>query len=315
MDERGASMIHAHLGIENPREWFAMKPFAIFAFAFLAIFFCGCVTKDDIVRLDERLTTLERRMDRRDAEVEKTLDDVDKRVTALQETLRGDGQALRDQSAGLYATLEEIQNSLRSMQGGYEEADYRLKQEVRGIQSSNRDARQEMEAASDLRERRIARLEQYLNLESAKPEEAPPPSPETPTLSDRIDAAVDGEELYTLAKQAFDAGDYEAGRRGFQKLLSDHPGSKNADNAQFWIGETYYKEKWWQKAILEYQKVIENYPKGNKVRAALLKQGFSFYNIGGNDNKANSRLILKELARKYPKSNEAKIAKRKLKEF
>ncbi len=292
-----------------------MRPFAITVCAFLALFFSGCVTKEDIVRLDERLVTLERRMDRRDAEMDKTLDDVDKRLTALQDTLRGDGQALRDQSAGLYATLEEIQNGLRSVKGNFEEADYRLRQDVQGLQSSNRKAWQESGEAAELRDRRIARLEQYLNLEAAKPVEATPPSPAAPTLSDRIDAAETEEEVYSLAKQAFDAGDYEVGRRGFQKLLAEHPGSKNADNAQFWIGETYYKENWWQKAILEYQKVIENYPKGNKVRAALLKQGFSFYNIGGNDNKANARLILKELARKYPKSNEAKIAKRKLKEF
>ncbi|MBW2198143.1 MAG: tetratricopeptide repeat protein, partial [Deltaproteobacteria bacterium] len=86
--------------------------------------------------------------------------------------------------------------------------------------------------------------------------------------------------------------------------------SKNADNAQFWIGEIYYHEKWYEKAILEYQKVIEKYPKGNKVQASLLKQGFAFLNLG---DKSNARLILSELIKKYPKSNEAKIAKRKLK--
>jgi TolA-binding protein len=56
--------------------------------------------------------------------------------------------------------------------------------------------------------------------------------------------------------------------------------------------------------------VIENYPKGNKVPASLLKQGFAFLNLG---DKANSRLILQELIKKYPKTNEAKIAKDKLK--
>jgi len=83
-----------------------------------------------------------------------------------------------------------------------------------------------------------------------------------------------------------------------------------ADNAQFWIGEIYYNQKWYEKAILEYQKVIENYPNGNKVQSALLKQGFSFFNLG---DKANARLIFTELIKKYPKSNEAEIAKKKLK--
>jgi TolA-binding protein len=48
------------------------------------------------------------------------------------------------------------------------------------------------------------------------------------------------------------------------------------------------------------------------VPASLLKQGFAFYNLG---DKANARLILTELLKKYPKSNESKIARQKLKEF
>jgi TolA-binding protein len=56
--------------------------------------------------------------------------------------------------------------------------------------------------------------------------------------------------------------------------------------------------------------VIENYPKGNKVPAALLKQGMAFHNIG---DKPNSRHILEELVKKFPKTNEAKIAREKLK--
>ncbi|MBW1759740.1 MAG: tol-pal system protein YbgF, partial [Deltaproteobacteria bacterium] len=91
-------------------------------------------------------------------------------------------------------------------------------------------------------------------------------------------------QLYELAKQVFDKGDFENARKGFQKVLKRFPNSRNADNARFWIGETYYREKWYDKAILEYQKVIEEYPKGNKVSAALLKQGIAFYNLGEKTN-------------------------------
>jgi len=43
-----------------------------------------------------------------------------------------------------------------------------------------------------------------------------------------------------------------------------------------------------------------------------LKQGFAFLNLG---DKTNSRIILQELIRKYPNTNEAKIAQDKLKEL
>ena len=117
------------------------------------------------------------------------------------------------------------------------------------------------------------------------------------------------DEIYRTAKQAFDQGDSDTARKKFQELIERYPKSERADNAQFWIGEIYYREKWFEKSILEYQKVIENYPTGNKVPASLLKQGLAFFNLG---DKANSRLILQELIKKHPQSNEAKIAKDKL---
>jgi len=58
--------------------------------------------------------------------------------------------------------------------------------------------------------------------------------------------------------------------------------------------------------------VIEQFPKGNKVPASRLKQGLAFSNLG---DKTNARLILRELIKKHPQSNEAKIAEKKLKKL
>lgn len=85
-----------------------------------------------------------------------------------------------------------------------------------------------------------------------------------------------------------------------------------ADNSLFWIGEIYYKNGDYKRAIIEYQNVIEKYPSGNKVPAAYLKQGLAFYNI---DRKDNAKLIFETLISKFPLTNEALIAKKKLKNF
>jgi TolA-binding protein len=71
-------------------------------------------------------------------------------------------------------------------------------------------------------------------------------------------------------------------------------------------------EKWYEKAILEYQKVLEQYPDSNKVAAARLKQGYAFAELG---EKANARLILNELITRYPDSREAMFAREKLKQL
>jgi tol-pal system protein YbgF len=258
----------------------------------------GCATQSDVNTIDKRLT---------DMEV------LDAQQRQYREQLKSDvenrNQQLRKQSAGLRAMLEEMNEEIRILSGRVEELEHTLKQEQQNAQELEKKREEKLDRLAELSDQhseRIVRMEQYLNLESGKKPVAvvAPGTPATKPSSE--------DEIYRSAKQAFDQGDSEAARKGFQEFISRYPDSKNADNAQFWIGEIYYREKWYEKAILEYQKVIEKYPKGNKVPAALLKQGLAFSNIGDN---ANAKLILEELGRKYPKSNEAKVAAEKLKEL
>jgi tol-pal system protein YbgF len=202
-----------------------------------------------------------------------------------------------------------LQDDLQGVRGSLEETEYMVRQRMDASEDLGREMQvrfDEMAVSLEKMEARIQYIEQYLNLEPGMQQVQPP-----------ADGSVEGKklsdaDLYTTAKQAFDQGDFEAARAGFNTIITEYPNSQHADNAQFWIGEIYYREKWYEKAILEYQKVIENYPKGNKVPASLLKQGFAFLSLG---DKANARLILNELAKKYPKTNEGKIAVQKLKEI
>jgi tol-pal system protein YbgF len=256
----------------------------------------GCATQSDVNTIDNRLTEMEMR---------------DAQQRQFREELKSDvevrNQQLRKQSAGLRALLEEMNEEIRILGGRVEEMEYALKQEQQNARELEKKREEKLDRLAELTDQhseRIVRMEQYLNLESSKKPVATvaPATPATKPSSE--------DEIYRSAKQAFDQGDSEAARKGFQEFIRRYPESKNADNAQFWIGEIYYREKWYEKAILEYQNVIEKFPKGNKVPAALLKQGLAFSNIGDN---ANAKLILEELVRKYPKSNEAKVAAEKLK--
>jgi len=116
-------------------------------------------------------------------------------------------------------------------------------------------------------------------------------------------------ELFAKAKKDFDSGDFEASRTGFEDFIKRFPDSTLACSAQFWIGEVFYKQKRYENAILEYQKGIETYPDGNKMQALLLKQGFSYFSIGEN---AKGKTVLIELINKFPSTEEADIAKRKI---
>ncbi len=63
-------------------------------------------------------------------------------------------------------------------------------------------------------------------------------------------------------------------------FFKQYPNTDFSDNAQFWIGETYYAKKDYEKAILEYEKVMAKYPEGDKVPAACSSRPLPFSNWG-----------------------------------
>lgn len=277
---------------------------AIFISLSVLMVLSGCAMQSDVISLDDRLAQSEQRY----AEAEKKNKELQAKLDQYNKILAQDDEALRSKTASQHAMLDSLGEKIQILNGKLEETDYLLKQKIKTFEDLSHERGTKLETldkAVSSNKDRIVRIEKYLNFESMSATYVK--APEKP-----IKGKLSEDEIYRAAKQAYDQGDFEAARDGFKKIVKQYPKSKNADNAQFWIGETYYREKWYEKAILEYQKVIEKYPKGNKMQASLLKQGFSFFNLG---DKANARLILSELIKKYPKSNEAKIAKRKLKEL
>ena len=271
----------------------------------------GCVSQSELTSLDTRLSDLEIR----NAEAKKN----SQMLKSGLENRQDEEQALRHQAASLRAKMDALNEELRILTGKVEEIEYLLNRQQQLDTESvkvKEDKLNKLAKTTKSNDDRIYRIEQYLNFEPSKqlPATGAPVKKSStkivPAPVSQTKPASQEDEIYRMAKQAFDQGDSDAARKKFQELIQRFPESERADNAQFWIGEIYYREKWYEKAILEYQKVIEKYPKGNKVPASLLKQGFAFYNLG---DKSNSRLILEELIKKYPKSNEAKIAKDKVK--
>ena len=265
----------------------------------------GCVSQQEITSLDRRLNELELH----NAETR----DKNEALKSELQNREGDEQNLRQQMASLRQQLAGVNEEVRSLTGRIEELEHQINQQSQKdaqSMSGRQDVMEQLAKDTQSNDERLNRIEQYLNFES----QAKPSGTATAKIAPvpKVIQESSEDEIYRQAKQAFDQGDSDTARKKFMELIARYPKSDRADNAQFWIGEIYYREKWYEKAILEYQKVIENYPKGNKVPASLLKQGFAFLNLG---DKTNSRIILQELIRKYPNTNEAKIAQDKLKEL
>ncbi len=280
-----------------------------FLIIFYPVLLIGCAAQQDVINLDNRLSRVEISSAKLENILTRTTEEIETKLAKSGE----EELDIRSQSAALNVKIDSMREELQSLNGRLEEVQHQLNQGAGGVEKN---VVQLQETVAHLNERMV-RLEKYLNLEAmdrkpSGPSRTADTTPEKPTVQDDPGKDLSDTDLYVAAKKAFDQGDFDSARRGFEELLQKYPTSPRANNAQFWLGETYYQEKWYEKAILEYQKVIDNYPKDSKVPAALLKQGFAFLNLG---DKANARLVLKELSDKYPGSNEAAVAKKKLSEI
>ncbi|NEX12177.1 MAG: tol-pal system protein YbgF [Prosthecochloris sp.] len=212
------------------------------------------------------------------------------------------------ESAEVYAEVQKLRDEIASLQGTIEEMRYNA--------AARENAARQAILPSDASG--IETLPFPIDGPSSSPETAPTVDPSV-TMADSAtvrggDAPVtagsrDDRALFDAGMNAFNGYDYAEARKEFSALLSAYPQSALADDAQYYTAETYYNEKWYEKAILEYQLVIEKYPEGDKRPAAYFKQGLSFENIG---DATNAGVRYKELIQLYPDSNEAGIVGPKL---
>ena len=91
------------------------------------------------------------------------------------------------------------------------------------------------------------------------------------------------DELYTTGLEALKSGDTEKAESYFLLILKNHETNKLAGNAQYWLGEVYYKNKQFDKAAVAFAKGYNNYKDGAKGADSLLKLGLSMAQIGKKD--------------------------------
>ncbi len=127
----------------------------------------------------------------------------------------------------------------------------------------------------------------------------------------RIETMPLSPTIYERAYRAFIDKRYKDARDDFERFIKEFPNDDLRDNAQFWIGETYYEEKSFEDAILAYEELLRKNSTSDKTPKAMLKQGLAFYEL---NDKKTCRIILEKLIGRFPNSEEAKVAEEKLKE-
>lgn len=115
--------------------------------------------------------------------------------------------------------------------------------------------------------------------------------------------------LYEMARADYMAGQYTLSVQGFESYLRSFPKSELADDAQFYIGDAYYADKKDKEAFAAYDKVITDYPAGNRVPEAYYKRGLVLSNLKELERAKESFEVV---VKKFPDHPAATLAKQAL---
>jgi tol-pal system protein YbgF len=120
------------------------------------------------------------------------------------------------------------------------------------------------------------------------------------------------DNLYSNGLRDITSGKYDLARSEFQDYLKYYSDTELASNAQFYLGEIAYSQRQYQGAVVEYDKVLTNYPKSFKLASARYKKGMALIEL---TQKNAGVKELREVVKRYPGTEEERRARAKLKEL
>jgi tol-pal system protein YbgF len=155
---------------------------------------------------------------------------------------------------------------------------------------------------------------------------SPAPAPAVPGPVARptpAEPAISPEEAYQRAYLDFSKGNYPLAVDAFREFVRRFPDSPLADNAQYWVGESFFSlarvrgnqgeaataREALELAVQEFRKVTLNYPRGNKVPTAIYKEALALLEL---QRPEVAQARLQYLLDNFPRSEEAPLARERL---
>jgi tol-pal system protein YbgF len=260
----------------------------------------GCATQSSLDNVRTDVDTVKTRLFSVERDLGGVRTDSKESIGSVEKSVKADVANVRKMSADIQATIDSTKGEMQALNGRLDDTVSAIKKPTEDLARYREDADKRIFAMED----RILKQQTAIDDLSKK-------------LSDLIkvksgDTPLSPDALYMKGLETFKSGDMPSAREQFTNFLEQNPQHDLAANSLFWIGETHYSEKNYEAAILAFQEVIKNYPKKDKVTAAMLKQAMAFREI---KDVKSARYVLKKLVEGYPKSEEAKKAKVILKDI
>ena len=224
---------------------------------------------------DERMGVMKNLVERNTDTMNKLAASIDKLQTTIQKQ-QADTGTRGDQFSGQIQSLNDSIDELKARLG-------KVSKQLEDLQAS-----QQTLAAQTAQSAQAAQAVQ-------QQQQAPPP-----------------DVLYNNGLRDYNAAKMDLATQEFQDYLKFYPSTDLAGNASFYLAEIEFKGGNYAQAAKDYDKVIENFPAGNKVAAAHLKKGYAFAELGQKDAAVAE---LQSLIQRFPRAPEATQAREKLQQL
>lgn len=282
-------------------------------------------TKDDIGRLQWNINNLNSELNKikksSPSSYQKT--EIDNKLNAIEEKQDATSRTVSD----LLIQVQSLASELQILNGRFEEARYfseksstelleskdMMMAKIKELDLLTEDLKKQLEELKKAFE--VAEKEKKKIAEQKKISE-PVKIPEKKVKKEpkEAEASAKKEEpsvknIYMEGYQLFKEGKTAESRDKFLSVIKNYSENDYSDNARFWLGESYYKEGLYEDAILAYDELFKNNPESDKVPGAMLKQGLAFYAL---KDEKTGKLILEKLIEKFPDSEPAILAKKKI---
>ena len=271
-----------------------MKNFSII-FIFLVVFFSFIKTESQEIDIDNVLERLER--------IEKNISDLQKGKVDEFEKNISSGYISRNESRFdeietknrlNFGLIEEIQNKINALDEKLKliDSDFqaRIKKIEEQLKKESNYEKQETNTIEDKKATKMFNQEELPANVKAQSLGLPKSNNEKIQLSD-----IEIKKKYENAIKLLWASKFNEAESELQNLKKIEP-EDLMPNIQYWLGEVYYAQKNFEKAIIAFGEGLEKYPESIKGPDNLLKLGLSFSNLKKKDEACN---VLFELEIKY----------------
>jgi tol-pal system protein YbgF len=240
----------------------------------------GCVSKGDVQRVLGEVVLLKAEMARRDSARAAELGEVIRLQRQVMDSLTANRRAVAQLKGDLSTDLYNIQQQLVQLQ------------ELTG---------QSQQRLTELRTRLEAR--------GAQIDAGPPPTPGDTARPVPGGGSASADQMYEASLAQLRRGSLSTARLGLREMIRLHPTSARIPDALYFIGQSFASENP-DSAAAYYGEVVEKHTASPRAASAL-------YNLGllaerRKDNAA-ARTSYQRVAEQYPQSDEAALARDRLK--